>query len=303
MVENMKCLSTPGRLGLGTVALWLLLASTALAADFEESGDRWWGTLAQSNFDHQPRFDLSEPLGAEAFSAETHSPRIPEPMVFDLVRPLGARKGELEINTLAIIPLNRRAAPSGIPDAIGLPGRNRPRPEWAPEIEYAISDGFAVEFELPFEDDRLEAYKGAVQYTFGTAFDNRFIHGTQGIMLYDRTENTWSPTLLYLFGLRIDERWSFLGMCGVRTEISDREPGERTERLFNLSIFYDMNEQTTVGLESNYSHSLSGAADLLLMPQVHWEITDYWMLQYGAGLNFSQDRTLPEVALRLIRSY
>lgn len=28
-------------------------------------------------------------------------PDVPEPMVFDMVRPLGARAGELEVNTLA----------------------------------------------------------------------------------------------------------------------------------------------------------------------------------------------------------
>ena len=69
----------------------------------------------------------SVPAGAQ------EAPEIAEPMVFDLVRPLGARRGELEVNALAQRNL------SG-------PDRNV---EWAPEIEYAVADGFAVELELP----------------------------------------------------------------------------------------------------------------------------------------------------------
>lgn len=34
---------------------------------------------------------------------------VPEPLMFDLVRDLGARQGELEINALAEIPLNNGA--------------------------------------------------------------------------------------------------------------------------------------------------------------------------------------------------
>jgi hypothetical protein len=33
-------------------------------------------------------------------------PAIPEPMIFDMVRPLGARRGELEVNALAKVNLS-----------------------------------------------------------------------------------------------------------------------------------------------------------------------------------------------------
>ncbi|MBT8181470.1 MAG: hypothetical protein KJO53_07770, partial [Eudoraea sp.] len=80
---------------------------------------------------------LFSPLAAqEQLPEETHD--IPEPMIFDLVRELGARQGELEINVLAEFPLNNNTSR---------------HIEWAPEIEYAIWDNFAVEFELPIEDD------------------------------------------------------------------------------------------------------------------------------------------------------
>ena len=89
---------------------------------------------------------------------------IPEPLLFDLVRGLGAAQGELEINALADIPLNNT-------DQRGV--------EWAPEIEYALFDGFAIELEFPMTDGDLEAYKMAVQWTMGSAKNKKFIHGIQ----------------------------------------------------------------------------------------------------------------------------
>lgn len=42
--------------------------------------------------DHSMRISMErEPWGAEDTSTEDDKPRIPEPMVFDLMRPLGAR--------------------------------------------------------------------------------------------------------------------------------------------------------------------------------------------------------------------
>jgi hypothetical protein len=282
--------------GVGCV---LLTAGWTAAADFDEAAPPW---LNSSALDEAAML-TSDVLGAEDFSAEDDRPRIPEPLVFDLVRPLGAKRGEMEINTLALIPLNRQVRTSGIPDPIGLEVGPRPHPEWAPEIEIAIADGVAVEFELPFEDMTLAAYKAAGQVTFGTAFQERFIHGAQGIILYDQTSSWWQATALYIVGVRIDERWSVLGMFGLRTELNNDDIGERTERLLNCSLFYDLNDHITLGIESNWAQSLSGKGAVLLMPQVHWEITDFWMLQMGAGFDFSQASTLPECAVRLIRSF
>lgn len=92
--------------------------------------------------------------------------------------------------------------------------------EWAPEIEAAVLDGLALEFELPLEDTHLEAVKFAAQYTFGTAFNHHFIHGVQGIAEWFLDEEEWEATLLYLAGIRIDEIWSLLSMFGVRTRVN-----------------------------------------------------------------------------------
>jgi len=247
-----------------------------------------------------------EPLGADELRAHDDRPHIPEPLVFDLVRPLGAHRGEFEVNALMIAPLNRRIGLANeIPDSIGLtqPRNERHRVEWAPEIELAVRDGLSFEFELPFESTTLAAYKTAMQWTFGTAFDHRFIHGMQAIALYDTHSGNWSPTVCYVAGIRFDEKWSTLFMLGLRSEINGDDVGERTERLFNWSIFADVGPHTTLGLESNFAESLRGPSAWLIMPQWHWEIRDHWMLQTGAGARFTKDYTLPEAALRLIRSF
>ena len=98
---------------------------------------------------------------------EDHALHIPEPMVFDLVRGLGAGKGEFEANVLAEFPLDRTASREI---------------EWAPEVEYAFADGLALEFELPFEDGELEGYKGAFQWTIGRPGGGRFIHDDKGCL-------------------------------------------------------------------------------------------------------------------------
>jgi len=227
-----------------------------------------------------------EPFGAEELHDADNRPRIPEPLVFDLVRPLGALRGEAEINTLAILPLTHRT-----------------RSEWAPEIELAVRDGVALEFELPFEDSSLHAFKFAGQVTFGMALDGQFIHGAQGILLYDRRTGDYIPTLLYLAGMEFDDRWSALLMLGVRTEIGGGDPGHRTERLFNLSIFRHVSEISTIGVETNVASALNGAAELLLIPQWHREINDQCLLQLGLGGHFADESVRPVSAFRLIYSF
>jgi hypothetical protein len=246
-----------------------------------------------------------EPFGAEDLGAQDHVPRIPEPLVFDLVRPLGARRGELEVNTLALIPLGSfrtRRAPETDPFGPAPLSKDRGGIEWAPEIEYAVADGFALEFELPFEEGHLESYKFAGQYTFGTAFENRYIHGTQVIVEPDVNFDVCDLTLLYLAGVRFDETWSVLAMFGGRTAVGSKFD-ERTEMLFNFSIFADITEHVSIGVETNHARKLNGTGAVLLMPQVHWEITDQFMIQSGVGVGFLTEEAIPTAGLRVIYSW
>lgn len=81
-------------------------------------------------------------------SGEEKGPRIPEPMVFDLVRPLGARRGEVEFNTLGLVPLTRKTRKvDDVTDLLGLVRRSPDTQgvEWAPEAEFVLTDGIALE--------------------------------------------------------------------------------------------------------------------------------------------------------------
>ena len=233
-----------------------------------------------------PRFDeLPEPRGAEDYEAERHAPIIPEPMVFDLVRGLGARRGELEVNVLALAPLQRS---------------DRRPVLWAPEIEWAVLDGVALEFEVPFEDTHLEAWKVAVQVTLGRDARRRFIHGLQAIgEAFDGVDHH-ELSLLYVPGYRWNETWSALALVGLRQRFGD-DVEDATELLINVSVFADVGPRATLGLELDFETDLGDAeAALLCMPQVHVELTERFLLQAGVGARIESSEVLPEVAARAI---
>jgi hypothetical protein len=87
--------------------------------------------------------------------------------------------------------------------------------EWAPEIEYAVCDGVALEFEAPMENSRSEAYKAAGQVTFGTALNYHVIHSAQVILQQNRGTSLWTTTGAYLAGMRLDDTWSVFGIVAA----------------------------------------------------------------------------------------
>lgn len=202
-------------------------------------------------------------IGDAALSSD--APHIPEPMVFDLVRPLGVRQGDLEMNVL-----------SGHSFRSG-------HTEWAPEIEFGLFDNFAVEIEIPFDQLSLSAYKLAVQGTFGTHFNNRFIHGWQMIGYHDRKEQKYSIDGLYLAGFRWNSAISNFNMIGLRRENVERDG--HYVGLFNTSWFYDYSQNLTFGIELDNEFSRETGWHYLLMPQIHWDFNDHVTLQFGAGIS------------------
>ena len=218
---------------------------------------------------------------------------IPEPLMFDLVRGLGADKGELEVNALADFPINNISAREV---------------EWAPEVEYAIFDGFAVELELPFENFELEAIKVAVQWTIGQSKNNKYIHGLQVIgetMLHD---NITEFSFLYVPAYRFNETWSMLGLFGVMLEVGSDAPEKKETILLNASIFADINEQTVFGLElNNTDPTLQGRDDndmsFLILPQVHYEFESGLAFQFGIGPRFEDSGTEASAVLRVIKTF
>ena len=208
-------------------------------------------------------------------------PHIPEPMTFDLVRGLGARKGEVEVNSLAVFNLAR-----GHRDLA-----------WAPEVEWAFAHGLAVELELPVHNRELDALKGAFQATFP---DNRehLIHGVQIIGEYHLSSRRVELTTLYLIGGRAGQ-WSMLAMLGARA-ITPMDARAHYEALINPSVYNDITETLTVGVETNIAWGLGGKHMLAIIPQVHWQISTRVRLQIGAGARLEGRDLQPLIATRVI---
>jgi hypothetical protein len=217
------------------------------------------------------------------------APLIPEPMVFDMIRPLAAPRGELEANTLALFPL-------------AAPGQEI---DWAPEVEYAFMDGHAIELELPFENGRLTGIKLGLQGSFGTLANKRIVHGWQYLGVVDRDNGKLASTLLYIMGVRYSPRWSTLTMIGINRPGRPQDPTlpRDTAMLVNHSLFHEFNAHTTTGLEINLRTS-SKQTSWLLMPQMHQRLNHHLMLQVGAGWQKpAQSGRHPVLSLRVIREF
>ncbi|TNJ43847.1 hypothetical protein KFZ70_07380 [Tamlana fucoidanivorans] len=220
--------------------------------------------------------------------------RIPEPLMFDLVRGLGAKQGELEINSLADFPLNKTSSR---------------KVEWAPEIEYAMFDGFAVELEFPMENFELEAFKAAIQWTIGASKNNQFIHGIQVIAEQYIHDDILELNFLYVPAYRFNEVWSAIGLFGVMIETGKDAARKKNTIVLNASLFADVNEHTVVGLELNNTNPMiqkidSNDMELLVLPQVHYEFGSGFATQLGFGPKFAKGST-PEASavLRVIKSF
>ena len=217
--------------------------------------------------------------------AQTDYPDVPEPMIFDMMRPLGAKRGELEVNTLATVPL------SGRDDAVN----------WAPEVEYALADGFAIEGELPFVNGRLAELKLGLQASFGTTGGGRTGHGVQYLGIYDRRAGHYRSSFAYMAAHRYNSRWSSVTMAGLGDVRLSGGRG-RNGAILNHSTFYDSREGQVLGLEVNYRGGSEGY--WLLMPQWHQQLGGNFAMQTGIGAEKPHgDVFRPTAGLRIIRQF
>ncbi len=160
---------------------------------------------------------ISTPNHAYNQNKPGQGPRLPEPMVFDLVLPLGAKKGEYEFNSLSQYNLKHKST------------------DVNPEFEYAYAKGHDIEFELPTHNSVTEAYKLSLQGTFNFLNTDRFIHGWQYIGEYHRKDKGYENDLLHLFGYQFNEKWSTLNMAGFR--LTDIKSKGVVDGLLNGNIF------------------------------------------------------------------
>lgn len=205
-------------------------------------------------------------LAAELEDLASRPLNIAEPMVFDLVCDLGAVRGTAEVNVLSVVPLD-----SDDPSVW----------EIAPEFEYAVADGFALELELPFEDGGLESIKFGAQYTFGR--NGSFIHGTQVIVERLLHEDAWDAALLYIPAYRFNDTWSSISLLGIGALVGNAADDE-VAALINSTLLADLTENLVLGFEVNLAWVPNGATSLLLMPQLHIELTANLQLQIGVGV-------------------
>lgn len=217
--------------------------------------------------------------------AETEYPDVPEPMVFDMMRPLGAKRGQMEANTLA---------------ATSLSGSDRTI-QWAPEVEYALADGFAIEGELPFEDGRLTELKLGLQAAFGTLNGGSSAHGVQYLGIYDRHVRYYRSSFAYMFVHRYNPRWSSVSMAGLG-DISVSGGRGRNTAIVNHSFFYDSTEGQILGLEFNYRGGADGY--VLAMPQIHQRLARKVNVQAALGAERPHGGVVrPRAGVRLIREF
>lgn len=219
-------------------------------------------------------------VDASGRSKFSNSPRLPEPMVFDLVLPLGAKKNEFEFNTLYQYDADHKASLMN------------------PEFEYAYTDGYGIEFELPTEDFTIDAYKLALQGTFNFLNTNKFIHGWQYYGEYYRDSKELENNLLYIAGYQFNEKWNMLNMAGFR--FTDVRSEGHIEELVNGSLFYTYSSDLIMGLEVNWESRPNRPDITLVMPQLHIQIAKHTKIQIGLGMKQANHETFPHAATRVI---
>lgn len=208
----------------------------------------------------------------------------PEPMIFDLVDPLGAPKGELEIN--ALLDYSPRTGQF----------------QWSPELEYSFTDGYAIELELPFENSSLDEYKLSLQGTFGKLANGKMIHGWQAIGRRTTHEKAFGAELLYLNDYRFSDKWSMMNMLGLRHTAIGKS-GDFVA-LLNNSLFYSHSQHLAIGVELN---SEIGERDwrYRLTPQLQYTMGKNAVIQLGGGPSQLNDNERTEWLLssRLVYNF
>lgn len=92
-------------------------------------------------------------------------------------------------------------------------------------------------------------------------------------------------------------------MFGSRIEFGGPVPDKAVELLANVTLFADVTDRIVAGIETNIGQVVAGDTELLIMPQLHYEIDRYWMIQGGVGGRFTTGHTLPVAGLRIIREF
>lgn len=225
--------------------------------------------------------DPSENTTVSSIGSPNDDIHVPEPLFFDLVRGLDSRKGDAEVNFLSSF--NNKF-------------------NFAPEVEIAIKDGTAIEFELPTEDLRLSSYKLAFQQKI---FSNKkAIGGFQAIYELNKNLNESEYFILPILGAKLNEHISVLSISGLAARFNKNHQ-IKPFIIANNNIFYEANNKTVFGLEINKNISFESEKkfEIRILPQIHRKIGQNYGCQLGAGVELISGKVYPVLALRLIKEF
>lgn len=229
-------------------------------------------------------FFVFQSQAQEDFNDYETKVEIPEPLFIDLVRGLGSKRGEWEVNSLMY------HGEGGFSEI-----------NWAPEIEWAFRDGTAVELELPMHGHSLHSYKLAFQKTVYQNKDNSHLQGLQMIYETNKEFQRSDLTTYYILAHRFSEKWSTITLLGFKTEL---EQYNGLVKIFNHSSFYNYSREIDLGMEFNYFSQQSFMDQVLqVVPQLHLAMGNGFKVQFGFGGGEDNGRWTPVSMLRVIREF
>lgn len=228
-----------------------------------------------------------EEFNYEDYASISH---IPEPLIFDLVRPLGSKKGQWEVNAL----LNQEHY-SDMADS-----------HISPEVEYVFFDDIAGELEFPAIGGDVAALKGVIQWTIGhMGAHQQMVHGLQLIYQHSLETNPYEETTpLYIFGHRLSRNTSYLLMLGDQYR---QEHDDIAHRLvFNATIFevYSHLREIEFGLEQNILGFGRNFEYWRITPQMDVVLSDHLKIQAGFGAIYSYTHGWESTSsLRMVKEF
>lgn len=217
----------------------------------------------------------SSPLVADLSPTHTNDVLgVPEPLMTDWVRALGARAGELEVNALATI------------DGHG---------DWevAPEVEWVPVNDVGLEGELVVTHVGLAAVKLAAQFTLVTDAARGLGHGVQLI-------GKWTPqtpatlVVMHLFQQRLANQVSLGLMTGAELAWSPVE----LKSAFLVHPTFSVRLHPRVALVTELNTRLAdGRIDLALVPHMRFDVPHLGSAQLGAGATIQLSAGPPTAGL------
>jgi hypothetical protein len=183
---------------------------------------------------------------------------VPEPLLVDWVRALGARAGEFELNALGVLQTDGRF-------------------ELAPEVEWVPVDGLGLEVEAVVKNQGFDGLKLAGQLTLLSDARAGLGHGLQVVGRWQRGSNVVSLTALHLAQARLGARGSLGVMSGLEVGTDGR-----LAFAVHPTVGVRLHERVSLVLEANGRAGPFGVEGALV-PHLRADLPHLGSVQLGAG--------------------